>query len=423
MMLMVGLASSATRGSPLRRRDLARRLLVVLAVACAALVACSNTSGSVDSASTPSTSPPVPSGPIGADAGTSQPTGRVYSVPASVASDCSGDVTPALSKWISSVPDNSTLMLGKGACYRVDGSLAITNRRNLLLEGNGATLKATTKGTRTRTHFGIDNSENIIVRNLIVKGANPSAGATRAAYDEELEAQHGFNLGGVRRVLLDGVQASDVYGDFVYISSSGQGPTRGQPSEHVAVVRSRFTRSGRQGVAITSARDVTIRGNAISDVARSMFDLEPNTERNAVRDIRIEQNTTGAAVNFWIASKGAGSQIGDVVVRRNTMRSPTGGLAFVFGGRGGARGPFVFEANRLQVTGAVTDEDAVGAFFFSYTNTIEIRDNQINLPQGRDMPVVELRSCSHVVVDGNRVKNAKRLIMADQASTDVQASE
>ena len=277
-------------------------------------------------------------------------------MPASVASDCSGDVTPALSKWISSVPDNSTLMLGKDACYQVEGSLAITNRRSLLFEGNGATLRATTKGTRTRIHFGIDNSENIIVRNLIVKGANPRAGATRAAYEEELEAQHGFNLGGVRHVLLDGVQASDVYGDFVYISSSGQGPTRGQPSEHVAVVRSRFTRSGRQGVAITSARDVTIRGNVISDVARSMFDLEPNTERNAVRDIRIEQNTTGAAVNFWIASKGAGSQIGDIVVRRNTMRSPTGGLVFVFGGRGGARGPFVFEANRLQVTGAVTDE-------------------------------------------------------------------
>jgi hypothetical protein len=211
---------------------------VVLAVACAALVACSKTSGSVDSASTPSTSPPVTSGPLGADAGTSQPTGKVYSLPASVASDCSGDVTPALSKWISSVPDNSTLMLGKGACYRVDGSLAITNRRNLMLEGNGATLKATTRGTRTRIYFGIDNSENIIVRNLIVKGANPRAGATRAAYLEELEAQHGFNLGGVRHVLLDGVQASDVY-DFVYISSSGQGPTRGQSSEHVAVVRSR----------------------------------------------------------------------------------------------------------------------------------------------------------------------------------------
>jgi hypothetical protein len=71
----------------------------------------------------------------------------------------------------------------------------------------------------------------------------------------------------------------------------------------------------------------------------------------------------------------------------------------------------------------VTDEGAVGAFFFSYTNTIEIRDNQIDLPQGRDMPVVELRSCTHVVVDGNWIANAKRLVMADQASVDVHAWE
>jgi polygalacturonase len=343
-------------------------------------------------------------------------------VPSSVASDCGADVTSSLSKWISSVPDNSTLTLGRGACYQIEGSLAITNRRDLLFDGNGATLKATTKGTRTRIHFGIDNSENIIVRNLIVKGSNPDAGATRAAYQEELEAQHGFNLGGVRHVLLENVQASDVYGDFVYVSSSGQGPRRGQPSEHVAVVRSRFSRSGRQGIAITSARDVTILGNEIADVARSMFDLEPNTERHAVRDVRIEQNTTGAAVNFWIASKGAGNQIGDVVVRGNTMRSPTGGLVFVFGGPGGARGPFTFERNRLRTTGAVTDEGALGGFFLAHTDTIDIRDNQIDLPEGRDMPAVELRSCSHVVIADNRVSNAKRLVMADQSSTDVHAS-
>jgi hypothetical protein len=105
----------------------------------------------------------------------------------------------------------------------------------LLVEGNGATLAATTRGTRTRVHIGIDNSETIIVRNLTVKGANPHAGATREAYQPEFEAQHGFNLGGVRHVLLDGVQASDVYGDFVYVSSSGHRGSRDHPSEHVAV--------------------------------------------------------------------------------------------------------------------------------------------------------------------------------------------
>ena len=293
--MMHGIVGAPATASCLRAlRRLEARALVLALVAGAALVSCSNPFDSKVEGSNPSTTTTLPNTPISDDAGTSQPTGKTYSVPRTIASDCSSDVTSPLSKWIASVPDNSTLMLGKGACYRIEGSLTIANRRSLLFDGNGATLKATTRGTRIRVHVAIDNSENIIVRNLTVKGANPRAGAQSSAYNPQFEAQHGFNLGGVRHVLLDNVQASDVYGDFVYISSSGQGKSRGQPSEHVAVVRSRFSRSGRQGIAITNARDVTIRGNEITDVARSMFDLEPNTERNAVRDIRIEQNTTGA---------------------------------------------------------------------------------------------------------------------------------
>jgi Right handed beta helix region len=404
----------------------ALRVCLILAVV-ATFVACSNTSdgtGNGRTTSTASTTSPRMNSPIGDDAGTSQPTGKTYPAPRSIASDCSADVTAALTKWITSVPDNSTLRLGERACYRVDGSFTIANRETLLVDGNGATIKATTKGSRIRVHIGIADSENIIVRNLTVRGANPRAGATPDAYDPELEAQHGFSLGSVRHVLLDKVQAYDVYGDFVYVSSTGRGPNRDQPSDNVAVVRSRFARNGRQGIAITNGRNVTVENNDISDVARSLFDLEPNVERNSVRAVRIEGNTTGAAVNFWIAAKGAGNQMGDIVVRGNTMRAPTGGLVFVFGGdRGGARGPFTFEGNKLRITGAVTDEEAVGAFFFAHTDRIEIRDNQLDLPRGRDMPVAELRSCRHVVVEGNRVENEGRLVVADGSSADVHASE
>jgi hypothetical protein len=422
--MMQGIGGASATASCLRALPRwETRALVLALVAGATLVSCSNPVDSKVEGSNPSTTTTLPNTPIGDDAGTSQPTGRTYSVPRTIPADCSSDVTSSLSKWFASVPDNSALMLGKGACYQIDGSLTIANRRSLLFDGNGATLQAKTRGMRTRVHVGTDNSENIIIRNLTAKGANPRAGAQSSAYNPQLEAQHGFNLGGVRHVLLDNVQVFDVYGDFVYISSSGQGKSRGQPSEHVEIVRSHFSRSGRQGIAITNGRDVTIRGNEISGAARSLFDLEPNTERNAVRGIRIEQNTTGAAVNFWIASKGAGSQIGDVVVRDNIMRAATGGLVFVFGGQGAARGPFAFDGNQLRVTGAVTDEGAVGAFFFAHTDTIAIRNNQIDLPRGRDMPTVELRSCDHVVVDGNRVQNAKRLVMADQTSSDVHASE
>jgi hypothetical protein len=399
-----------------------RRVFLAIATACSIFVACSQGSGSEGRGTSATTTSQLPSARVTADAGTSPPTGATHALPRSVPADCSSDVTRRLSRWMASVPDNSTMTLGKDACYRIDGSLRIAQRWSLLIDGNGATFKAMTRGTRTRIHIGIEDSENIIVRNLTVEGANPLGGATSQAYDPELEAQHGFNLGGVRRVLLDGVQAHDVHGDFVYVSSSGRGERRDQPSQDVAVVRSRFRRSGRQGIAITNGRNVTIAGNLITDVARSMFDLEPNKPTNQVRDIAIDRNTTGAAVNFWIASKGAGNQIGDVVVRGNTMRFATGGLVFVFGGPGGARGPFTFEGNRLQLTGAVTDEGAQGAFFFAHTDSIGIRNNQLDLPQNSKMPAVELRSCSHVRVDGNRVKNSNRLVMADRTSTDVQAS-
>jgi hypothetical protein len=397
----------------------ARRVLLTFTVASFLVAACTGGSNSAARVRAPSTSPPQRA-PSGADAGTSQPTGKTYSVPHSIPPNCSSDVTASLSQWIARVPDNSTLVLDKGACYRVDGTLAIADRRDLLFDGNGATVKATTKGTRTRVHVQITDSENIIVRNITIRGANPHAGATPAAYDPKLEAQHGFNLGSVRRVLLDNVQVYDVYGDFVYVASSSK--NRNQPSDHVAVVRSHFARSGRQGISVVNGMNVTVAADAISDVARSMFDLEPNVAGNTVRAVRIEQNTTGPAVNFWIAAKGAGNQVGDVVVRSNIMRSPTGGLVFVFGGKGGARGPFTFERNHLQLTGGVTDEGAVGALFFAHTDSISVRNNRIDLPRKRSMPVVQLRSCQHVAIDGNRVKNAKQLVMADGASRNVQSS-
>jgi hypothetical protein len=54
--------------------------------------------------------------------GASPPTGKTYAVPCSIASDCSTDVTAPLAKCVAPVPDNSTLTLGKGACYQVEGS-------------------------------------------------------------------------------------------------------------------------------------------------------------------------------------------------------------------------------------------------------------------------------------------------------------
>jgi hypothetical protein len=95
---------------------------------------------------------------------------------------------------------------------------------------------------------------------------------------------------------------------------------------------------------------------------------------------------------------------------------------FVFGHTGGARGPFTFEGNKLTVTGDVRDEDSVGAMVFAAATSVTIRDNDLLLPAPKGMPAVELRNCHDVVISGNRVTGASRLVMSDSASGNVNAT-
>jgi hypothetical protein len=341
-------------------------------------------------------------------------------VPSSITEDCSADVTTDLQSWLDSTPDDARLMLRRGACFRIEGTLELVHRNNLVLDGLGAALKATTRGTggrlqvRARSQVNIVNSRNVIVRDLKVNGANPYAGTSTRAYQPGFEAQHAFVLLRDDGVTLDHVAASDVYGDFVYI-----GGAAGHPSRHVTIVDSHFERSGRQGISVTNGDDVQIVGNTIGEVARSLIDLEPNLGSDEARNIRIANNTTGAARNFWLADKGSGVNVGNVTVTHNVMEAPTGGLVFVYGPQRGQRGPFTFSGNVLQVTGAVTDEDAVGAFVFANARNVSITDNRLTVPVDRAMPAVELRATSDVVISDNRFLGTAKPMLADSSSRNI----
>jgi hypothetical protein len=345
------------------------------------------------------------------------PSGAVKSVPVSIARDCSVDVAAALESWIASVPDNSTVSFPAKACYRVDETVLVDGRHRLLLDGNGATLKAVTTGDRDRSQLHLRGGSDLTVRDLIVRGANPHAGATAAAYVVDLEAQHAFQVNGVSNVLLDHVQAYDTYGDFVYI-----GPVAKQPSRNVTVANSRFARSGRQGMSVTWAVGVTIAANTIDGVARSLFDLEANNRSAVIRDIRIVGNVTGTGVNFWFANKGFAADIGNLQITGNRMDAATGGLVFVYATRGAFRSPIVIERNHFIASGKVNDEDATGALFFSYAANVTIRDNDVVFPKGKRMLAVEIRNSHHVEVTGNHFTNVGPLIVASAGSTDYHAS-
>ena len=414
-----------TAAERLRRPALALTAIVLVAAGARCLALGS---------SAPVAGVPGPTTPIAGSAGTgadivapagvtvvapAAPTGAVVSPPASIASNCSVDVAPALQAWIDSVPDNSTLRLGANACYRSDESIRLVNRHRILIDGNGATLKAMTQGGRGRSQLALSGGADLTVRNLITRGANPRAGANAAAYNPSLEAQHGFVIGGATNVLLDHVQAFDTYGDFVYI---GPGLRQDGLSRAVTVANSRFDRSGRQGISITAGVDIDIEANTIADVARSIFDIEANVVNTQIRNVRISGNVTGAAVNFWLADKGYPADIGNVQIVGNRMAATTGGLIFVYTINHAYRGPFVVARNQFIANDAINDEGSTGAFVFAHATEVTISDNDVTFPSGKDMPAVELRDAHHVEITGNHFAGAGRTVIASDGSTDIHSA-
>ena len=246
-------------------------------------------------------------------------------VPSSVDATGASDVTEELRSFIASVPNGTTIAFAPGARYRIEGVLLVKGRRNLTFEGNGAEFFATTDGSgvepndewygrnwpRHRAHWVIHGGAGIVLRDIVVRGANPKGGPTNDAYVAALEAQHGIELAGVNGVTVQGCTVTDTYGDLVSV-------TRG--SRNVTVSGCTLKRSGRQGVTVDNGQDVSIVGNVVADIGRSAFDLEPARADWLVERVRIEANVVGKANGVFVAAYGKGSNVNQVQIVGNELR-------------------------------------------------------------------------------------------------------
>lgn len=340
----------------------------------------------------PTTVPPTTVPPTTVPPTTAPPTG-----PPGIPADCSVDVTASLATLISRLPAGATLNLRSGGCYRIDKTLFVSGKRNVTIEGNGASLKALTPGDQQRRHLWITGGSGIVVRNLRIVGADPVPGS----YDATKAFQHGVAVSGATGVRIENVTINNVYGDFVYVGSSG-----GTWSRNVTVTGCTFSGAGRQGVAVTGGQGVLIDSNTIGNVGRSMFDLEPNVVNDGAVDVTISNNATGYARNFWLADGGAGLNVRNIVVRGNRATAATGGLVWVYGPTNGYRGPFVFADNVFQFYGSVTDSGSRGGFFLSRAQGVTIQGNVVQFPVAKKLPAVENRDSLDLTIGTNQFNGA-----------------
>lgn len=335
-------------------------------------------------------------------------------VPAAIAANCSRDVTAEVQAFIDATPDGSTLAFGSNACYRIDGTIRIRNRSHLVFEGNHATFKAFTDGSeignptfiRTRAMWSIFKGTDITLHRIVSVGANPYAGRGDLAYRAIYEAQHAYSILGGGNVTLDGVEAYDVYGDFVNV---------GPGSDGVTVRNSTFMRNGRQGWTI-NGQNVLFENNRISETRRATIDMEPSRPEWTTRNVTIRNNWVGPGRLYFLASVGASPVMENITIEHNHLAR---NLRMYVDPPKGTRSNYRIIGNVAEQ--GVSQQGGAVMGFRDVVN-LEVRDNVTPMQGNRNIRGVSIGNCAHVVVVNNTFQRAVAPILDLGGSTDVRQS-
>lgn len=337
------------------------------------------------------------------------------SAPASIAADCSRDVTAELNRWIAAAPDNTTLSFAPNGCYRVDGTLLVVDRVGLVLEGNHATFRAVTNGSelvnttkiRMRSMWQFGRGSRLTVRNMVVIGANPAAGRGDLAYQPRFEAQHGFLIQGPQTMLVEQITMSDVYGDFVFVGAATNGLT---------VRDSTFTRNGRQGWTINGT-NIIFERNSISETRRSTIDMEPSFPTWASKNVTIRNNDIGKGRLFFFASVGAPfAPMDNINIVGNRLHSKV--MQIFVDAAPGVRGNYHIINNTSD--GIVSGAGA--SMVFRDVSNIEVRGNTQRLQPSHWLAGVSVKGATHVAVSGNNFRGGKAAVLDRGGNVDITQS-
>ena len=313
------------------------------------------------------------------------------------------NVTTALQSFVNASPAGSVICFAPGGTYRVDGQLHLYNRTNITLEGRGATIKQTVRGTNPILLIDGGGS-GINVRQLTIRGANPSPGVWSRTY----EHNHGVAIGGTYNVDLDGVKVINVGGDGLLLSG-GAGRWANGIRFHHGVMDG----IGRTAVVVTDGvSNAVVDYNTIQRVGYYTFNIEPNAALVGGRlaggeHIRFSDNTIGTkpfgafpldptqayGYLFAVTGSSGGGPADDIEVSRNTMTDPIWGSLRIG----------VFNNGGLRRNIRVMDNQGVWRVLgptmtFNGVNTLRVTGNRQPLLGGI---LATVNGCTGVTMSGN----------------------
>jgi hypothetical protein len=291
-----------------------------------------------------------------------------YLVPSSIDRSGGSDVASALNSFIRSVPNGSTIRFRSGT-YRIDTAIVLDGRRNLVFDGDGATLQGDgcSPGDSMFLLGRASASSGITIRDFTLRGNNPNGG-TSSAFRSGCEHQMGVAIYGSSDVVITDVAISRVYGECVYVAEGSGGWAK-----DITFRNSSCSSTGRSGLAVVAGTRVTVANVAFDKIGMYVLNIEPNSSSGGGTYVTFRDNNIGTYAHA--------AQFGDNMVCTN----------------GGADGAPIHHITitRNRVTGGT-----MRTFMWEPRNTdIVFTDNVSTV--AADGPVVVIRNADRVTVSGN----------------------
>ncbi|MGY2002867.1 hypothetical protein [Blastococcus sp. SYSU DS1024] len=297
-------------------------------------------------------------------------------VPAGIAADCSTDVTAALNEWLASVPDRSEVLFDEQACYRVDGSLTLEGRADLVIEGNGATFRAgvpvpTPETNRAQWH--LNYGTGIVLRNMTLVGMNPEP-----RFDPDNEFDHNVFIRGASDVTVENVHGRGAYGDFVAIA---HGLDRRTIPTGIRIRSSSAETVGRMGISCVACDGVTVEDSVFNGIGYHVFDLEVEDDEWPTRGVRYTGNTIGrhghAFFSVGTPFQTFRNDVSDILIADNLVTQPGASLD------GECTPEISFVYSKVPVHDVVITGNSLvsrtDAIFVKDATDVAIRDNRATL--------------------------------------------
>jgi len=262
-------------------------------------------------------------------------------VPASIDASGATDAAAALQSFVNGQPDGTVINFPAGGVYRLDRGLFISNRHNIVFEGNGATLRAAGSGnTIAASPVVIDGANaDVVVRDFVIEGNNPNTGT--AIYDPNADSQEGVGVYGGARIEIANNSIRKAWGDGVYVNEKDTTHTW---ATDVWVHDNTITTVGRNAFTMNGAKNALLESNTIDQIGGSVLDIEPDTSYQGAINVTMRNNSVGSwglsplyTMHFVVCANndsGPGAVVHDITITGNyvSQGAPSSALTYNAGG-------------------------------------------------------------------------------------------